>query len=50
MAKIEVTECDSCGYVQTEDGDSTGIFSCQVCDEDICDDCQDEHAKEECFP
>lgn len=45
--EIEVYECDNCG--NEYDSDSNYIKQCHHCDNDYCDDCQEEHAKDECF-
>ena len=46
--KVTSIACDECHYVQTEEPDEIGIFKCKICKKDICDKCQDEHAKEHC--
>lgn len=49
MTEIQKTvyECDSCG--NEYDGDSDYIKQCHICNKDYCEDCQDDHAKEETF-
>lgn len=50
MTKIEVTQCDSCGFKQDPDTyDGDGIYECKICSNDYCDDCKDDHANEECW-
>lgn len=47
MTKREAWECDNCGGIDTtENGEHIKI--CYVCNQDFCEDCQDEHAKDEC--
>lgn len=52
MGKITITECDSCEYQQQshtyDETDVRAIFICGICDEEICEDCQREHAMEHC--
>ena len=48
MTRIEkiVIECDVCSQVFDEDSDYTK--ECAICNNDICEDCQYDHSKEEC--
>ena len=48
MTKIDNPqyECDSCGGIY--DGSSDFIKQCSHCQDDFCEECQEEHAKDEC--
>ena len=45
----DVYVCDCCGHEMT-DGYSDYIKQCAVCDKDFCEECRDDHMKDECFP
>ena len=41
----EAYKCDNCG----NEGESDYIRQCNLCDNDFCQDCRDDHANEECY-
>ena len=49
IKEIQVYVCDVCGH-EMSDGTSDYIKQCVVCDKDFCEDCQQDHMKDECFP
>lgn len=44
-------ECDSCGFTDSQDDPNmkVEIKQCFVCNKDFCDECQEDHARDECF-
>ena len=51
MTTKKTYECDWCGFTDPQDDPNmqVEIKHCFVCDQDFCDECQEEHAIEECF-
>ena len=47
MAEIEI-EC-TCADCETDFDDSDDCLNCSVCEEDICENCQSDHAIKHCF-
>ena len=50
MTKINAVECDDCGTVLTENdkpNPPVSLYSCEICDKDICSYCAEEHARDE---
>lgn len=45
MTEVKSFECDTCGSLH--DGDSDYIKQCYICNQDFCNDCAEEHAKDE---
>jgi len=47
MTERKAWECDSCGAVDSSEyGEYTK--QCHICNNDFCQECQEEHAKDEC--
>ena len=50
MTKINAVECNECGMTFTENDMPNSVillYTCEVCEKDICSNCSEDHAKEE---
>lgn len=50
MTKINAVECDDCGTTFTENdmpNPTVSLYTCEVCEKDICSNCSEDHAKDE---
>lgn len=51
MGTITIHTCTECEYYQDPQDDyaERGIVECIICEEWVCDECQQEHAEWECY-
>jgi len=49
MTKVKMYKCDECGFTdeQQDQNMETEIKHCWVCNNDVCEDCAEDHAKDE---
>jgi hypothetical protein len=45
MTEVKSYECDSCGSIHS--GESDEIKQCGICNQDYCEYCAEDHAKDE---
>ena len=49
MTTVKMYKCDSCGFTDSQDDPNmqTEIKNCWICYKDFCDECAEDHAKDE---
>jgi len=49
MTEVKMYKCDECGFTdeQQDQNMETEIKHCWVCNNDVCEDCAEDHAKDE---